>query len=124
MRMTRITRWGLIALVWALVSTIQTTFLFEMWRDYGKPRPWIEIARQPFVAYFLMWGLIATPLVLFLCKRFPVERRNWPHVFYCTSHFRSLLAYSSLSPAYRFIHSFIPHLTNLGLDNIQRLFLH
>ena len=43
MRMTRISRWGLIALVWALVSTIQTTFLFEMWRDYGKPRPWIEI---------------------------------------------------------------------------------
>jgi two-component system, LytTR family, sensor kinase len=81
MRMTRISRWGLIALVWALVSTIQTTFLFEMWRDYGKPRPWIEIARQPFVAYFLMWGLIATPLVLFLCKRFPVERRNWPRRF-------------------------------------------
>ena len=81
MRMTRITRWGLIGLVWALVSAIQTTFLFEMWRDYGKPRPWIEIARQPFIAYFLLWGLVATPLVLFLCKRFPIERRNWPPRF-------------------------------------------
>ena len=48
-----------------------------MWHDYGKPRPWIESARQPFVAYFLMWGLIATPLVIFLCNRFPIERRNW-----------------------------------------------
>jgi two-component system, LytTR family, sensor kinase len=81
MRMTRVTTWGSIALVWALVSAVQTTFLFEMWRDYGKPRPWIEIARQPFVAYFLMWGLIATSIVVVLCKRFPVERRNWPSRF-------------------------------------------
>jgi two-component system LytT family sensor kinase len=91
MQMSRVTRWGLIALVWALLSTLQTTFLFEMWRDYGKPRLWIETARQPFVAYFLMWGLIATPIVIFLCNRFPIERRNWPPRFFQHLAFSILL---------------------------------
>lgn len=81
MRISRITRWGLVALMFALLSTIQTSFIFEMKNEYGKPMPWIEVARQPFVAYFLMWGLLAAPLVIFLANHFPIERRNWPRRF-------------------------------------------
>jgi two-component system, LytTR family, sensor kinase len=107
MPMTRITKWGLTGLGWALMSTMQTTFLYEMWRDYGKPRPWIETARQPFVAYFLMWGLIATPLVVYLCNRFPIERRSWPSRFFLHLSFSVLLAIcidTARLPLHRFVY--------------------
>jgi len=81
MRISGITRWGLVASVFALLSTLQTTFLFEMKNEYGKPMPWIEVARQPFVAYFFMWGLVAAPIVMYLASRFPIERRNWTRRF-------------------------------------------
>ena len=60
---------------------VRPRFYLKCGADSGKPRPWIEVARQPFVAYFLMWGLIATSIVVFLCNRFPIERRNWPPRF-------------------------------------------
>lgn len=77
MRITPITKWGIGAFIWALLSTMETTFLFEMWREYGKPRPWIETARLPFVDYFFMWGVVATPIVMYLANRFPIDRSNW-----------------------------------------------
>jgi two-component system, LytTR family, sensor kinase len=107
MPMTRITRWGLTGIGWALVSTVQTTFLFEMWREYGKPRSWIETARQPFVVYFFIWGLIATPIILFFCNRFPIERRNWPSRFPLHLSFSVLLAISidiGRLPLHRFVY--------------------
>ena len=92
MRISKITRWGFVALIYALLATLQTTFLFEMRHEYGKPIPWIEAARQPFVAYFLMWGLLAAPLVIFLCNRFPIERRNWSRRFLLHLSFSIALA--------------------------------
>ena len=96
-----------------------------MWRDYGKPRPWIEIARQPFVAYFLMWGLIATPLVLFLCKRFPVERRNWPRRFLLHLAFSIVLGIL-ISLARLPLHQFVYPASHesIRMDDVQRLFLY
>ncbi len=92
MRITAIMKWGIGAFIWALLSTVETTFLFEMWREYGKPRPWIEAARLPFVDYFLMWGLIATPIVIFLANRYPIDRRNWRRRFLVHLGFSILLA--------------------------------
>ncbi len=70
-------RWALILFAWAVFSAIQTTFVFNVRRLFGKPVPWLHIARMSFTQYFFIWGLLITPLAVWLCSRFPIERANW-----------------------------------------------
>ena len=77
MRLYRSTRWLLIFLVWAVIAAIQATVSFNVRLFYGRPADWTDLARVTFVAVFLAWGVLLTPTVAYLCRRFPIETQNW-----------------------------------------------
>jgi two-component system, LytTR family, sensor kinase len=68
--------WALPVGVWLAAALIGTTFSYDFRAHIGKPMAWMEIARVYVVAYFI-WGAIFTPIVVWLCKRFVIEKRNW-----------------------------------------------
>jgi hypothetical protein len=78
MQLSRSTKWLLILLLWAGIAAIQATVSFNVRLFYGRPASWTDMARITFVAVFLAWGVLLTPAVFFLCRRFPVETQNWP----------------------------------------------
>ena len=77
MRLNRSTRWLLIFLLWAGIAAIQATVSFNVRLFYGRPASWTDMARVTFVAVFLAWGILLTPLVAYLCRKFPLETQNW-----------------------------------------------
>ena len=103
MRMTRVTKWGLITLFWLGWSATCTSFAYSWRLAIDRPLPWIVIAPMYFVAY-AFWGPLFTPLAAWLAHRFPLERGKWVrsvlvHVLAapCVSLFHGLLA-TFLSP--------------------------
>lgn len=77
MHLNRVTRWLLIFLLWAGIAAIQATVSFNVRLFYGRPASWTDMARITFVAVFLAWGLVLTPIVAHLCRWFPIETQNW-----------------------------------------------
>src|SRR5258708_12711467 len=75
MRMTRVTKWGLITLFWLGWSATCTSFAYSWRLAIDKPMPWLSIAPMYFVAY-AFWGPFFTPIVAWLGHRFPLERGN------------------------------------------------
>jgi two-component system, LytTR family, sensor kinase len=103
MRMTRVTKWGLITLFWLGWSATCTSFAFSWRLAIDRPLPWIAIAPMYFVAY-AFWGPLFTPIAAWLAHRFPLERGKWVrsvlvHLLAapCVSLFHGLLA-TFLSP--------------------------
>ncbi len=69
-------KWSLTLLFWMLLAVIATSFSYSYMHSNGKHVPWSSIARRQFVSYFI-WGAVLTPIVLAMCRRYPVERNNW-----------------------------------------------
>ena len=71
----RLVRFGLIWGVWTIVALFFSTQVYVMsFSDRRPPSMWREFLVQTSACY--LWAL-ATPLVLWLSKRFPIERHNW-----------------------------------------------
>lgn len=70
-------RWAVTLLAWGIFSATQTTFVFNVRRLFSKPVPWLQVARMSFTQYFLIWGMVITPAVVWLSGRYPIERANW-----------------------------------------------
>ncbi len=103
MRMTRVTKWGLITLFWLGWSATCTSFAYSWRLAIDHPLPWIAIAPMYFVAY-AFWGPLFTPVATWLAHRFPLERGKWVrsglvHLLAapCVSLFHGLIA-TFLSP--------------------------
>lgn len=73
---SRFARYFVFLLVWLLLATVATTFIYESWRMSGEKAVWTNIARRQFVTY-IIWGMILVPAIFWLSKRFPVESSNW-----------------------------------------------
>lgn len=76
MRMTRITKWGLVTLFWLGWSATCTSFAHSWRIAVDHPLPWLAIAPLYFVAY-APWGPVFTPFVSWLARKFPFERGKW-----------------------------------------------
>jgi two-component system LytT family sensor kinase len=77
MRSYALKRWAVILFAWGIFSAIQTTFVFNVRRLFSRPVPWLQVARMSFTQYFLIWGFLITPLAIWVCSRYPIERTNW-----------------------------------------------
>lgn len=71
----RCVRWGAIWGVWTLIGLVFTTQIY--FAGYRSERP-IAWSRSLYIqmTWSYLWAL-ATPLVLWLARRFPIERHNW-----------------------------------------------
>jgi two-component system LytT family sensor kinase len=97
MRMTRVTKWGLITLFWLGWSATCTSFAYSWRLAIDKPMPWLSIAPMYFVAY-AFWGPFFTPLVAWLGHRFPLERGKWS---------RSIPVHAIAAPCVSLVHAAI-----------------
>ncbi len=102
MRMTRVTKWGLITLFWLGWSATCTSFAYSWRLAIDKPAPWIAIAPMYFVAY-AFWGPFFTPIAAWLAHRFPLERGKWV---------RSVLVHILAAPCVSLFHGVITTLLN------------
>ena len=72
----RLSRYALILLIWCIFALIATTFVYGSWKmDSGKAN-WSMIARRQLVTN-LIWGTILSPVIFWICNRFPVDKDNW-----------------------------------------------
>jgi two-component system, LytTR family, sensor kinase len=69
-------KWTLVVLIWMASAAIATTFGYAWRHAGGRSVPWLLLARPQFAAY-LIWALILTPVVVRLCRRFPINRESW-----------------------------------------------
>ena len=97
MRMTQVTKWGLITLFWLGWSATCTSFAYSWRLAIDKPMAWLSIAPMYFVAY-AFWGPFFTPIASWLAHRFPLERGQWV---------RSVLVHSLAAPFVSLIHAVI-----------------
>jgi two-component system, LytTR family, sensor kinase len=97
MRMTRITRWGLVTLFWMGWSAACASFMYSWRLAIGKPVVWITIAPFYFAAY-AVWGPIFSPITVSLAKRFTIEKTDW---------LRSVLVHMMLAPCVCLVHGFL-----------------
>lgn len=102
MRMTRVTKWGLITLFWLGWSATCTSFAYSWRIAIDRPAPWIAIAPMYFVAY-AFWGPIFTPIAACLARRFPLERGKWV---------RSVLVHALAAPCVSVFHGVITTFLN------------
>jgi len=102
MRMTRITKWGLITLFWLGWSATCTTFAYSWRLAIDRPAPWLAIAPMYFVAY-AFWGPLFTPIACFLGHYFPLERGKW---------LRSILVHVLAAPCVSLLHGLITTMLN------------
>lgn len=109
--------WALPLGIWLVAAVIGTTFSYDFRMHIGKPMPWVEIARVYVVAYFI-WGAIFTPVVVWLCKRFMIEKRNWPSMFGLHTLFSIVVAGCNAllrAPLHRFVYPNEPQHTHTDL---------
>ncbi len=98
--------WVLAILVWLAAAAIGTMFSYDFRVHMGKPVPWTDVARIYFVAYFI-WGAVFTPIVVALCKRFFIERRNWAGMVVLHTVFSIAIAACNATlrlPLHRFVY--------------------
>lgn len=100
--------WALIVLIAIALATTDTTFSYLFRVHIGRPEAWLSLARMEFTAY-LIWGGALTPIVLWVCRRLPVSRANWPWVI--AIYLASALGISLLNACLRlpFHHFVYPH---------------
>jgi two-component system LytT family sensor kinase len=102
MRMTRVTKWGLVTLFWLGWSATCTSFAYSWRLAIDKPIGWLALAPMYFVAY-AFWGPLFTPLVSWLAHRFPLERGKWV---------RSILLHMLAAPCVSLFHAVITTILN------------
>jgi two-component system LytT family sensor kinase len=102
MRMTRITKWGLVTLFWLGWSATCTSFAYSWRIAIDKPTPWLHIAPMYFVAYSF-WGPFFTPIACWLARRFPLERGRWR---------RSVLVHTLAAPCVSLFHGLLTTVLN------------
>ena len=71
----RLMRFGLIWGIWTIVALFFSTQVYIMYYSEQQPIPWGRGFLVQASACYL-WAL-ATPLVLWLSRRFPIDRNNW-----------------------------------------------
>jgi sensor histidine kinase YesM len=71
----RSARWGMIALVWLTMALIFTGQMYFFERLAKHPITWTDAALSQFISPSI-WAL-ATPLVIWLAWRFPIDQQNW-----------------------------------------------
>ena len=109
--------WALPVAVWLAAALIGTTFSYDFRVHIGRPMAWLEVARVYFVAYFI-WGAIFTPIVVWLCKRFVIEKRNWSSMMGLHVLFSIVVAGSNAlirAPLHRFVYPSEPQHTHSDL---------
>ncbi|HXZ78635.1 MAG TPA: histidine kinase [Terriglobales bacterium] len=72
-------KWILGVVAWVSIGAIGTFFSYHMSIDWGKKVTYWEVAHGPMVEY-LTWGALFTPIVLWLGRKFRIERSNWPNM--------------------------------------------
>ena len=73
---SRVLRYALILLAWCMFALLATMFSYASWRLNSVNANLGMIARRQFVTN-LIWGIILSPAVFWLCNRFPIEKDNW-----------------------------------------------
>jgi two-component system LytT family sensor kinase len=109
--------WALPVAVWLAAALIGTTFSYDFRVHIGRPMAWLEVARVYFVAYFI-WGAIFTPIVVWLCKRFVIEKRNWSSMMGLHVLFSIVVAGCNAlirAPLHRFVYPSEPQHTHSDL---------
>jgi sensor histidine kinase YesM len=92
------TRAGLILGVWTIIGLVfSAQWYFAAFRS-EQPVPWLH-ALYVQMSWGYLWAL-ATPLVLWLVRRFPIDKQNWP---------RNILAHLLASTLLIFIIGLISH---------------
>jgi two-component system, LytTR family, sensor kinase len=67
--------WLGLAGLWACFAVLGTWLNYEFLLARGHPVSWAQSVRMNLTAYGI-WAVILTPMVLFLCARLPLTRRN------------------------------------------------
>jgi len=72
-------RWGRLGLIWGVWTVVALFFSTQVYTMYYSEKQAIPYARAFFVqaSACYLWAF-ATPLVLWLARRFRIERTNWP----------------------------------------------
>jgi len=65
---------GLLSL-WTIFAALGTWFNYQALLLRGRPIPWAQAIRMNVTGYGI-WALLLTPLVLFLCAKLPLARRE------------------------------------------------
>ena len=68
-------QWGLIFGIWTLIGLVFTSQLYFATIRSERPYPWVDAFVQQFT-YSYLWAL-ATPLVIWLAERYPIEGQLW-----------------------------------------------
>jgi two-component system LytT family sensor kinase len=67
--------WIGLLLLWTIFTLLGTWFNYQLFANYGRPISWSQSVRIN-VAGYGIWGFALTPMVLFVCARLPLSRRN------------------------------------------------
>jgi len=76
MRHKRLGTWILGIVAWVGIGAIGTFFSYRMEIGWGRKVTYWGLAHGPMLEY-LTWGVLFTPIVLWLGRRFRIERSNW-----------------------------------------------
>jgi len=76
MALHRVAKYFGILAIWCVSAAVATTFSYASWLKAGMDADWSLIARRQFATY-LIWGALLAPAVLWLCRRYPIDRTNW-----------------------------------------------
>lgn len=109
-------------LVWTFIALIFTSLMYLASLRSSEPMPWSDGAFSQF-AYCYIWAL-ATPLVIWLSRRFHIERHNWKknllvHIFFslllifCISSLHQALIYFHFGRPLGYPYKFSNTLRNL-----------
>jgi two-component sensor histidine kinase len=102
-------RWlriGLYFAIWIVLGTIATTTAYEFRRMWGRDVTWSSVARVQFT-FYASWALVLTPIILWVCRRYPIEKVNWVRrlvIHIATALFLVALDAALRLPLYHFVY--------------------
>lgn len=103
--------WTLIFGVWTILGLIATSQLYYERAVRGRPLSFVKALIWQMSALYVV--ALATPVVLWLARRYPVERRNWARRLAC-----HLLASFVFSTVVTFFHIIIDTINTSGIEMV------
>lgn len=63
-------------ILWTTFAALGTWFNYGLFKTRGHPLTWMQCIRMNLAGYGI-WAMVLTPLVLFLCARIPLAKKQW-----------------------------------------------
>lgn len=63
--------------IWVVLGALATTTSYQFRRMWGRDVTWAAVARVQFT-FYACWALVLTPIILWVCRRYPIEKTDLP----------------------------------------------